>query len=49
MKITMFLIGVGCILYALYEGKPKDGGSGYTHEHGGAFVIGVLLILFSFA
>ena len=55
MNIISFICGVGCILYALFEGKPKEGEksltgteSGYTPEHGIAFVVGLILIIFSF-
>ena len=55
MNIISFICGVGCILYALYEGKPKEGEksligteSGYTPQHGVAFVVGLILIIVSF-
>jgi len=42
---------VGCILYALYEGKPKKGqggDNGFRQEHSWAFVVGLILIIVSF-
>ena len=47
-------MGVGCILYALYDGKQERGGGGFKsfsdlQDHSYAFVFGVLLIVFSFA
>ena len=48
LKIILIIVGVGCILYALYDVKPGDSIYTVKKDHGQALVIGLILITFSF-
>ncbi len=48
LKIILIIVGVGCILYALYDVKPGDSIYNVRDDHTQAFVIGLILIIFSF-